>query len=104
MKKIAICILAVVLCVSLFAGCAAEISGKYVSEDGDAYDFNGYGSAKVTLGGETVDSYTYAMDGSNILVYEPDYDHVSGGETENILTLSGKTLTDKDGKVFTKAE
>ena len=104
MKKTIICIMAIVLCISLFTGCGAEdVSGSYVAENGDAYDFNGYGEVSVTQDGETVNAYTYAVDGSDIYVYEPDYNHESG-ETDHILTASGKTLTDKDGKVFTKVE
>ena len=105
MKKVVVCVLAVVLCISLFAACSrAKVTGKYTSADGDAYDFNGHGSVTVTLHGETTEGYTYAMEGSNVLVYEPDYNHESGGETNNVLAVNGNTLTDRNGKEFTKAE
>lgn len=105
MKKLSVGILVIALCISLLVGCSGvNVTGRYTSEDGDTYDFNGHGSVAVTLDGETVDGYTYAMEGSNVLVYEPDYDHETGGETDNILIVSGKTLTDKDGTIFTKAK
>ena len=104
MKKMAVWILAITLCSALLTGCSStNVSGKYAAENGDAYDFNGYGEVSVTQDGNTTDSFTYAVDGSNILVYEPDYDHASV-ETDHILTGSGKTLTGKDGTVFTKVE
>lgn len=44
------------------------------------------------------------MKEENMLVYEPDYGHETGDETDNILTVKGETLTDKDDTVFTKAK
>ena len=104
MKKTMVCILAIVLCISLLAGCGPKgVVGRYAAEDGDAFDFDGYGELTVTLNGETIDSYTYAMDGSDILVYEPDHDHVSDSAPEIILTVDGEAIRDKNGKVFTKS-
>lgn len=59
MKKTSVCILVIALCISLLAGCnSVKVSGRYTSEDGDAYDFSKHGSVTVTLDGETIDGYT----------------------------------------------
>lgn len=105
MKKMVLCLLVITVCALLLVGCGAtNISGKYVAENGDAYDLNRHGEVTVTRDGETAESFTYAVSGAEVFVYEPDFDHEDGSETSNILTVSGDTLTDKGGTVFTKAK
>lgn len=105
MKKMVLCVLVIAVCALLLAGCgAASVSGRYVAENGDAFDFNRHGEVTVTQDGETTESYIYAVNGSDVFVYEPDFDHEAGRETGNILTVSGNTLTDKGGTVFAKTK